>query len=114
MSTSITVGGPAKNLFSSDKKVSKAAARAAKKAASTSVRDMTSEAVKRIKARKRLKTSVIKASIRVRKVKGSALDLGWGLDVSGKPVPLIAYPHRQTKQGVVVQAGTGFSPRRTR
>src|SRR5581483_7090797 len=31
----------------------------------------------------------------------------WAVNVSGAPVSLIAYPHRQTKQGVAVEVNRG-------
>jgi hypothetical protein len=31
----------------------------------------------------------------------------WAIDVSGEPVPLVAYPHRQTKKGVSVEVNRG-------
>jgi hypothetical protein len=33
--------------------------------------------------------------------------MAWAVRVSGEPVPLVAYPHRQTKQGVTVEVNRG-------
>jgi hypothetical protein len=33
--------------------------------------------------------------------------MSWAVDVSGEPVPLVAYPYRQTKQGVSVEVNRG-------
>ena len=92
-----------------DKKILSAMGRAAKKAGATAVRDMRAEATKRIRSRKRLKVGIIRKAIALRKPKGgmSILEMGWGLDVRGTVVPLIAYPHRQTRKGVSVAVNVG-------
>lgn len=70
--------------------------RALKKAGATALRDMRSEAVKRIRARKAIKPRYISRALSLRTARGGDISsLEWALDVSGKPVPLIAYPHRQ-------------------
>lgn len=33
--------------------------------------------------------------------------MSWAVDVSSEPVPLVAYPHRETTQGVSVEANRG-------
>jgi hypothetical protein len=33
--------------------------------------------------------------------------MSWAVNVSGEPVPLVAYPYRQTKQGVSVEVNRG-------
>lgn len=90
-------------------KVMPAIRRAVRKAGSTALRDMRSEAKKRIRQRKRIKAGVIGKAFRLRRPKGSKeLDGGrWSLDVSGKPVSLTAYPHRATKKGVSVTVNRG-------
>jgi hypothetical protein len=92
-----------------DKKILSAMGRAAKKAGATAVRDMRAEATKRIRSRKRLKMGIIRNAIALIKPRGahSILDMGWGLNVRGTVVPLIAYPHRQTRKGVSVAVNVG-------
>lgn len=82
--------------------------RALRKAGSTALRDMRSEASKRIRARKRIKSRYIRDAIKPRRAKGSDISrMEWALDVSADPVPLVAYPHRQTKKGVSVEVNRG-------
>lgn len=82
--------------------------RALRKAGATALRDMRSEASKRIRARKRIKVSYITRALTLRRPKGSDIAaMSWALDVSGEPVPLIAYPHRQTRKGVSVEVNRG-------
>ncbi len=89
-------------------KTKRALRSAVKKAGSTALRDMRSEASKRIRARKRIKVRVIhRAFTLVRPKGGNIEDMAWTLRVSGKPVPLAAYPHRQTKKGVSVTVNQG-------
>lgn len=82
--------------------------RALRKAGSTALRDMRSEASKRIRARKRIKPRYISRALTLRRPRGG--DVGgmeWAVDVSGEAVPLVAYPHRQTKKGVSVEVNRG-------
>jgi hypothetical protein len=76
-----------------------------RKAGSTALRDMRAEASKRIRTRKRIKPSYIKRAIALLRPKGSTPE--WSVKVSGEPVPLVAYPHRQTKRGVSVEVNRG-------
>lgn len=82
--------------------------RALRKAGATALRDMRSEASKRIRARKRISPRYIARALTLRRAKGSDITaMQWALDVSGDPVPLVAYPHRQTKRGVSVEVNRG-------
>lgn len=82
--------------------------RALRKAGATALRDMKSEASKRIRARKRIKARYITRALQLRRAKGTDIaSMEWAIDVSGEPVPLVAYPHRQTKQGVSVEVNKG-------
>ena len=82
--------------------------RALRKAGATALRDMRSEASKRIRARKRIKVSYITRALTLRRAKGGDISgMEWAVDVSGEPVPLVAYPHRQTKKGVSVEVNRG-------
>ena len=83
-------------------------AAAARKAGSTALRDMRAEATKRIRKRKKLKAREIRKALILRRAKGSNIEsMEWAVDVTGKRVPLSAYPHRQTKAGVSVQVNQG-------
>jgi len=85
-----------------------ATVRALRKAGATALRDMRSEASKRIRQRKRIKVSYISRAITLRRPKGSSIEsMAWAVNVSGDPVPLVAYPHRQTRKGVSVEVNRG-------
>jgi hypothetical protein len=63
--------------------------RALRKAGATALRDMRSEASKRIRARKRIKVSYITRALTLRRPSGGDIaSMQWALDVSGEPVPL--------------------------
>ena len=81
--------------------------RALRKAGATALRDMRSEASKRIRERKRIKPSYIRRAMTLERKGGDVADMSWSLKVSGEPVPLVAYPHRQTKKGVSVEVNRG-------
>src|SRR5689334_21043309 len=82
--------------------------RALRKAGATALRDMRSEASKRIRTRKAIRPKYIRRALTLRRAKGSDIaSMEWAVDVSGEPVPLIAYPHRQTKKGVSVEVNRG-------
>lgn len=82
--------------------------RALRKAGATALRDMRAEASKRIRARKRIKGRYITRALTLRRAKGSDIaGMEWAVDVSGEPVPLVAYPHRQTKKGASVEVNRG-------
>lgn len=82
--------------------------RALRKAGATALRDMRAEAKKRITARKRIKGKYITRALTLRRAKGADIArMEWAVDVSGQPVPLVAYPHRQGKKGVTVEVNRG-------
>lgn len=83
--------------------------RALRKAGATALRDMRGEAVRRIRARKRIGSRYITRALTLQRPRGSGdiNSMAWSLKVSGQPVPLIAYPHRQTKKGVSVEVNRG-------
>lgn len=82
--------------------------RALRKAGATALRDMRSEASKRIRARKRIKLSYISRALTLRRPRGGDVaGMEWAVEVSGTPVPLIAYPNRQTAKGVSVEVNRG-------
>lgn len=92
-------------------KLKAAVVRALRKAGITALRDMRGEATKRIRARKRIKPKYVTRALTLSRPKGSTIaDMAWALNVSGKPVPLIAYPHRKkrgTKAGRKGRGGIG-------
>lgn len=71
--------------------------RALNKAGSTALRDMRSEATKRIRERKAISPKYIARALTLSKHGGDIADLSWALNVSGKPIPLIAYPHKRVR-----------------
>lgn len=95
--------------------------RALRKAGATALRDMRSEAVKRIRARKRIRPKYISRAMTLARPRGSDIaDLSWALQFDGDPVPLVAYPHRavagrtgkggmgpRSMGGVAVEVNTG-------
>jgi hypothetical protein len=102
-------------------KLKGAVRRALRKAGATALRDMRSEASKRIKARKRIASKYISRALSLRAAKGGDIaGMSWALNVSGQPVPLIAYPHSavagrtgkrgmgpRSQGGVAVEVNTG-------
>jgi len=84
-------------------------AAAMRKAGATALRDMRSEARKRIRERKRIKAGVIAKAFRMRRPSGREVDGGdWALDVKGgRRIALTAFPHRQTAKGVSVEVNRG-------
>lgn len=82
--------------------------RALRKAGATALRDMRSEASKRIRARKRIRSKYITRALTLQRPKGGDIAAwSWAINVSGEPVPLVAYPHRQGKRGVTVEVNRG-------
>jgi hypothetical protein len=92
-------------------KLTAAVKRALRKAGATALRDMRSEASKRIRARKRISPKYISRALTLSRPRGADIaTMEWALVVSGKPVPLIAYPHREkrgTKAGKRARGGMG-------
>ena len=88
-------------------KVDPAIRRALRKAGATALRDMRSEASKRIRQRKRLKASAVNKALVMAKPEGRPEEGTWALRVRGTPIPLSAYPHRQTRAGVSVEINRG-------
>jgi hypothetical protein len=79
-------------------KMRSAMVRALRKAGVTALRDMRSEAVKRVRRLKAIKPSYISRAITTTRARGSVIArMEWAVVVSAKPVPLIAYPHRKVK-----------------
>ena len=82
--------------------------RALSKAGMTALRDMRTEASKRVRRMKKIRPKYIKRALTLSRPRGGDIsDMSWSLNVSGQPVPLIAYPHRQTRKGVSVEVNRG-------
>jgi hypothetical protein len=92
-------------------KLTGAIKRALRKAGATALRDMRSEASKRIRARKRIKVRYITRALTLARPKGGDIaTMAWAINVSGDSVPLIAYPNRPkrgTKAGRRGRGGRG-------
>lgn len=86
----------------------RATVKALRKAGATALRDMRSEASKRIRTRKAIKPKYIARALTLRRPSGSDIaSMAWAVEVSGEPVPLVAYPARQTRRGVTVEVNRG-------
>lgn len=109
MSVSVTIQWDKRGIAGPETgKLKSAVGRALRKAGVTALRDMRSEASKRIRARKQIKSKYITRALTLERPRGSDIaSMSWALNVSGQPVPLIAYPHRQTRRGVSVEVNTG-------
>lgn len=86
-----------------------AAVRALRKAGATALRDMRSEASKRIRARKAIKAKFIREALTLRKPTGKTIaTMSWAVDVSGRPIRVSDYSYRGSKKrGVSVQINRG-------
>lgn len=99
---------PAELAALSPRRLERAITAAMRKAASTSVRDMRSEASKRVRGSKRIKAKEVRKALVPRRNRGKRMDdMEFGVDVRGDAVRLGAYPHRQTKKGVSVEIDRG-------
>lgn len=86
----------------------RALVRTLRKAGATALRDMRAEASKRVRQRKRIKAKYVSRAITMARPEGSDIaTLEWAINVTGEPVPLVAYPHRQTAKGVSVEVNRG-------
>jgi hypothetical protein len=92
-----------------DKRVEKALLRTISKAGGDAARFLKSGSSKLIRQRKALKVARINKSLPLLFPRGRQHlnDLVWTMRVSGEPIPVIAFPTRQTKRGVVAQINTG-------
>lgn len=92
-----------------DKKLNTAITRALYVAGTQAVRVMKTGASRRIRDRKRFKVSAVKAGMDLTSPKSRTQisSLVWKLQISGRPVPLIEFPHRQLRKGVKIQVNQG-------
>lgn len=78
---------------------------ALRRAGSTALRDMRSEAKKRIRARKALKAGAVAKTLHISRPAKVVPDITseWALNVTGGVLRASDYPYRQTKKGVSVR-----------
>lgn len=77
--------------------------RTLRKSGRDTIRAMRAESSRWIRARKRLRAGAVNKGLTLRSRGGRRPeDLEWRIDLSNKPMPLSAYPHRQVKRGVSV------------
>lgn len=86
-----------------DRGAERALLKSLKYAGRDALRMLKSSSSRYVRSRKRLKVSRVNKAMITDPARGNEIrDLSWTLRVSGKPVPLIDYPHRQTRKGVMV------------
>lgn len=109
MTIEIKVRGKALRMLRRGGTLKKATVRATKKAAATSARDMTSEAVKIVRETKGLKVKAIKKAIRIKKNRARRLDdMEWGVTAKATKTRLTDYSKvRPTKKGVMAEVNKG-------
>lgn len=73
------------------------------------IRAVKASGSKGVRAKKRMKAGRVNASLVLTFPKGAKHidDMAWRMDVSGKPIPLVDFPNRQTKKGVSVAVNRG-------
>ena len=104
----IKISGKALRMFKRGGGFKKATVRASKKAAFTSARDMTSEAVKIVREQKGLKVKAIKKAIRIKKNRARRIaDMQWGVTIKDTKTRLTDYKVRPTKKGVMAEVNKG-------
>ena len=89
-----------------DDKVAKSAMRALAKAGGDGLRAMRTAGTRMVRERKRLKVARVNRGLTLL-FPSSKQRLIWRMQVSGAPVPLAEYPHRQVKSGVSVEVNVG-------
>src|SRR4051812_44688302 len=90
------------------RKVERALQNAVKKAGGDALRALKVASSKRIRERKRIKLGKVNAGFRLYFPKTAEIsEMEWRLEVSARPTPVSAYPHRQTKRGVSVAINKG-------
>jgi len=83
--------------------------RSLRMAGGDAIRAIRAAANRSVRFRKRMKAGAVSRGLLLRMPRSvrSLSDLEWRVDVSGKAVPLAAYPHRQGKRGVSVAVNKG-------
>jgi hypothetical protein len=91
-------------------KVELALARALSKAGSSAARAMRAESSRKLRERKRMRVGFVNKSLPlVFPTSKEIAQLAWRMNVSGALIPVSAFPHRQTRKGVVVSINQGSS-----
>ncbi len=91
-----------------DRKIERALFNALSKSGNDAIRAMQAAAGRSVRQRKRLKVKFVKESLPLIFARGKTIDtLEWKMKVSGRAIPVSAYPHRQGKRGVTVAINTG-------
>lgn len=87
----------------------KAVARAASKAGNDALRAMRTAAGRSVRQRKKIKAGVVSKAFKLNYAspRSSLESMEWSMDVTGAPMPLIAFPHSQTRRGVSVMVNAG-------
>lgn len=89
--------------FFTSRKIENAVKRAIKKAGGDAIRKVRTESTRYVRSKKKLKVGFIQKRLRLVFPRSNDLaDLRWDMRISGKPIPLSAYPSRQTSKGVSV------------
>lgn len=89
--------------------VERAIGRALTKAGRDGLRSMRTESSRVVRARKRIKLAFVNSSLPTSS-RGAASDINsleWRMDVSGVAIPVVDYPHAQTRKGVTVAINKG-------
>lgn len=89
--------------------VERAVGRALFKSGRDALRTLRTESSRTVRARKRIKLARVNKSLATffPSSSDSIGDLEWRMDVSGKAIPLVDYPHSQTRAGVMVAVNVG-------
>lgn len=92
-----------------DRGLERALTKAISWAGRDAIRAVRSAGSKGVRARKRMKAGRVNASLVLTFPRGAKHidDMAWRMDVSGKPIPLVDFPNRQTKKGVSVAVNRG-------
>lgn len=89
-------------------RVEKAVARALSKAGRDALRSMKTLGAGAVRSRKQIKLNQVNKSLKTVPPKTTDIEgMEWKLEVTDRPTPLIAFPARQTRKGVVVTVNRG-------
>jgi len=81
--------------------------RAVLRAGSEALRALRAEAVRKVRESRTIKASTVRDAMVPNYPTAGTPDPVWRLRVSGRPMPVAAYPHRQVRAGVSVQIKAG-------
>jgi hypothetical protein len=91
------------------RRVEQALVRALTKAGNDAARAMKAAGGRSVRQRKRMKVARVNRALPLTFPRGKQdlHSLVWRMDVSGEPIPLSAFPYRQTRRGVTVSVNNG-------